>query len=43
MKEFHWYAEDEVPLQEFFYLSDLAIARREQRIKATKEHKIFLD
>lgn len=43
LSEFSWYADDNVPLLEFMYLSDVAYSRRERRIKAAKENKVIID
>lgn len=43
LKEFGWYPDDNVPLQEFFYLSDVALIRREKRIKAARNNKELID
>lgn len=42
-KEFHIYADDDMLLKEFIYLSDAAAKSRNDRIEAAKNHKIFID
>ena len=42
-KEYHIYADDNMPIREFMYLSDAAIKSRKDRIEAVKKNKMCID
>ncbi|QDH83646.1 hypothetical protein [Achromobacter phage Motura] len=43
MSEYHTYLGDEAPVWQLMSLSEDAIARREARIKAAQENKVYID
>ncbi len=43
LKEFKVYADDDMTIREFMYLSDAAITSRKERLKAVEQGKILLD
>lgn len=43
LKEFKVYADDEMSIREFMYLSDAAIQSRKERLKAIEQGKMVLD